>query len=136
MTMEPLVAALGRRRSATRIIGAAAPWLATGLGAAAASAGLVRLFVPGGHPVWQAVLAAGILAPLWPAWRAWRDRDPAWVLAGHLDRLAGTRGLAMAAAERPAGGWAAHLTVPLAGVRLPPVSLRPLLAPALAAVAL
>jgi hypothetical protein len=127
MTVARALADLRRRRTVVRATLATAPWLATGLAATVVVAAVVRLTVPGGHPVWLAVLIAALVAPLWPLIRALRDREPDWLVAGHLDRMSGANGLVMAAAERPAEAWAGHMAVPLAGVHLPVVPVLPLI---------
>ena len=134
------LARLAWRRRVQRAYDALLPRLALGLAASATVVVVIRLAVPAlGWLAWP-LAAAGALVPL--AWlpRALATRDTPAVLAGHLDRMCGGEGLAMALAEHPAaardGDWLTRLRRPLEGFTPPALVWRAGRGAALAVVAL
>lgn len=130
-----ICARLGRRRRCERVLARTLPAAAVSGLVGATALAVVRLAVPDAGWLAPAVAAAAALAPLALIPAAARRRDPAWLLAGHVDRLAGADGLAMALAAAPDPAWAAPLDARLRGLRLPPPRVRGL-PTALAAAAL
>ena len=129
-SIDTLLARLARRHSWQRLCDVAAPRLA-----AATLIATVRLAVPAGGWLIPTLCAAGLLAPVpWlPA--AWRRRESPARLAGELDLLAGSEGLAMAFAEQRDPAWSAASETALLRVVLPSLRLT-VFAPALVTLAL
>lgn len=119
--LDRLGAALGRRRRLERALARLLPGLGVAGLAGATVVAVVRIAWPEASFLVPALAATAILAPLALLPWALRHRDPPWLLAAHLDRLAAGDGLVMALAGAGARdpGWAGALAGRLAQVRLP-----------------
>jgi hypothetical protein len=135
--LDRLCARLSRQRRLERVLARVLPHAAVAGLVGATTLAVVRLAVPDAGWLAPAIAAAAALAPLAGIPAALRRRDPPWLLAGHIDRLAGTDGLAMALAASPERNqdWIARIAPRLRTVQLPALRL-PRLASALAAAAL
>ncbi|MEK7412754.1 MAG: hypothetical protein AAB263_05480, partial [Planctomycetota bacterium] len=127
---------LARRRHGERTLRRVLPTLAGACLIGATLVAIVRLAVPEAQWLAPACVVLAVLAPVLVLPRVWRQRDPPWLIAGHIDHLARAHGLAMAmhqvpAAERDAA-WMQALREHLARVSLPSLRLHGLV-PALAA---
>ncbi len=107
-----------------RAVDALGPWLAGGLGFAAAGVFLIRLALPAGAGFVLPLLIAGFLLPFIALPRALRRRDETWHLAGELDRRTGSQGLAMAASAGLVPAWDGVLAQRLNEVPLAPIAWR------------
>jgi hypothetical protein len=132
--LDRLCSALARRRLTERVLGRVLPLAAIAGVAGATAVAVVRLAVPDAGWLVPALAASAFLAPLAVLPTALRRRDPAWLLAGHVDRLAGADGLAacLATTTTRDPAWSERLRPLLQRVVLPPMRL-PALLPALAA---
>jgi hypothetical protein len=139
-TLDQAVHVLDHRRRWQVVLGVVRGPLAAGLLLAATGIVCIRVGLPEAAPVIPAMAVAGFLLPLIAGVRAWFRRRPWSASAGDLDRALDAHGLAMALASQPADArdpvWVARLQRQLDAWRPPAVSLRPVLAPALAGVVL
>jgi hypothetical protein len=99
------------------------PKLALALALAAVAVIVVRLALPEAEWLIVPAIVVAVLAPLPWLPSLWRQRDRAGDIAGHLDSLCGSEGLAMALAESRADArdqdWLARLRQPLENFQLP-----------------
>ncbi len=132
--LDRLCLRIARRRRIERVLERVLPLAAfSGLGGATALA-VIRLAVPDAGWLAPAIATTAALIPLTVIPLTWRRRDPAWLIAGHADRLAGTDGLAMALAAHPDRAWLDRIEVRVRSAQLPPLRM-PHLAGALLAAA-
>ncbi|MFW5698270.1 MAG: hypothetical protein ACOCZK_05830 [Planctomycetota bacterium] len=123
--LEQLMCAVDRRQRLQRCLGRLLTAWALSLGAVALVQVCIRLALPGWSStvVWLPVV--GLVAPILLSRRWYGPPEPHAITAARLDRLAQSRGLAMALAdEEPAArdpGWLQRLRPCLDRVRLPPL---------------
>ena len=123
--LDRLCLRIARQRRIERVLGRVLPWAGISGLAGATALAVIRLAVPDAGWLATGVTAAAALAPLVVLPMALRTRDPAWLIAGHADRLSGSAGLAMALATQPGRDphWMATIEARLRGARLPSLRL-------------